>query len=91
MKNDPIFISTIIVAALIVLTHLYHRKWKVPLQDGIVIFLGSSGFFTAIQIWWLLLSSAEIGEFKDYKLQTFIGGLAVMWLSVESVVKCLNR
>ncbi|MCA1963261.1 MAG: hypothetical protein LDL31_04890 [Prosthecobacter sp.] len=44
MKNDLLFILTIIVAAVIVLVHLFRREWKVPLQDGIVIFLGSSGF-----------------------------------------------
>jgi hypothetical protein len=90
MTNDTVFVLAVSLSIITVVGYLICRKTKAQLPDAIVIFLSCSGLVTGIQIGCLTLGKTDLGPLKDYKLYLIIGGFAVIWLSIQAIIKCFK-
>ena len=94
MVNDVCLLGSILLGVLMTLIYVLiqaraHRKPY--LSDGVVIFLSSAGIIAGIKVCGLSLDSSVFRSMGTERLYVFIGGLAVIWVSLQALWKPLER
>ena len=92
MVKDPIFIFGLLLGLLITVFHVISeiRKAKKPkLVNAIVFFLASAGIAAGFKVCILSIDPVISKEFAENRLYIFLGGLAVIWTSVEALLQPL--
>ncbi len=83
---------TIIVGAVLVIGYLLRMRRNASLTDAIIIFLATNGIVAGLKLWYYTFVMPKflpesVGEGRTY---IFIGGLAVIWVTVREVLKRLK-
>lgn len=63
------------------------RGAKANLADGIALITAGVGFLTGIKVCWFAYAYRDVSPIKEISIQTFIGGVALCWVAVESAIK----
>ncbi len=77
------------IAALVWIS-LYHARVKPCLTDAVVVFLTSAGLVAGIKVCVLALNPAVLTGVENERVYVFLGGLSVIWVSVDSVWTTLS-
>ena len=64
---------------------LFKAKSKPSLAEGVVVFLTSAGLVAGIKVCILALNPDVLTEVENERIYVFLGGLAVIWVSIDSV------
>jgi len=91
---DHYFIGGIVcgvagIAALVWIS-LYHARVRPSLAEVVVVFLTSFGLVAGIKVCVLALNPVILTEVENERVYVFLGGIAVTWVSVDSVWTTLS-
>ena len=92
MTNEAVFFSAFILSGLAIAGYIIYKRSKSELKDGIVIVFSCFGVLAGTKIcYWTLDSAIDLGQLKDDKLYLVLGGLSVIWISIETIIKCFKE
>jgi hypothetical protein len=92
MTNEIVFLYGCILSGLIVVAYLLYKRTKSELKNAIVIVPSCFGVFAGFKICcWTLDSKINLGQLKDDKLYLVLGGFSVIWISIETIIKCFKE
>ena len=92
MTNETVYLYGFILSGLVIATYVICKRSKSELKAASVILLSCFGVLAGTKIcWWTLEKGIDIGQLKDDKLYLVLGGLSVIWISVETVIKCFKE
>jgi len=77
------------IAALVWIS-LYHARARPSLAEAIVVFLTSFVLVAGIKVCVLALNPAILTEVENERVYVFLGGIAVIWVSIDSVWTTLS-
>ena len=64
------------------------RTSKKPnLTDAISLLTSNVGLLTGIKVCWFAYLYREVAPIKEISLQTFVGGIAIGWVSIATAIK----
>jgi len=91
MVKDPVLIFGVTLGLVLSFLSIYlgiKKKIDSPkLAHCVVLFLASTGVAAGFKVCILALMSAELQPLHDERLYVFLGGLAVIWASIETIAR----
>ncbi len=95
MIDDPYILLGISAGVLCVLAYVLttvrHQTRKVLLSDGVMLFLATSGIAAGIKVCTIALNRSLLTTLKEERTYIFLGGLAVIWVSVDTVIRIFRE
>ena len=78
--------------AILFIAYTRKKRQKPSLAEGLVVFLTSSAIPAGLKVCVLAFDKATIVNVTDNeRLYIFVGGLAVIWVSVDAVLGALSN
>lgn len=90
MVQDGVFLFGIVVGSLLTLAYMgvaFARKGKPQLHNVVILYLCAAGVAAGGKVCLLACQSTVLQALNHERLYVFIGGLAVIWVSVISLAQ----
>ena len=90
MITEPYLLISIGLGTLFLTIYLIlgiKQTKKLELADCIILFLSAAGIMAGTKVCILALNSSLFSSMKDARLYVFIGGIAVIWASIQTLLK----
>lgn len=87
--NDNWIIAANLIGVILIIIYIIKFKFKnSSLGDAVIILLSSNGLFVGLKLCYLIFAEKNFlpASFQDSYTYIFIGGLAVIWVSIESII-----
>ena len=83
-------LAGVILGSVLVGLYLFaslRRKNTPNLRDAAVLFLASCGASAGVKLCVMSVSSASLAALNEERAYIFLGGLAVVWISSETIIR----
>lgn len=92
--NDPFILVGLFLGLLALIAYVIRgegRLHDLNLADAISLLLSGIGLLTGITVCWFAYVYREVLPLKDISTQTFIGGVAIVWVATANAIKKFRR
>ncbi|MGK7913634.1 MAG: hypothetical protein AB4050_19440 [Synechococcus sp.] len=92
MTTDPVLVFGVVAGSFLSFAYVVVARFPVnALNKTLVFFLGSAGVAAGIKVCSLSLNPNMLQELNNERLYVFLGGLAVSWVSAESITSVFQE
>ena len=92
MTTDPVLLSGVVAGTVLTFAYVIVAGFPADaLNKSLVFFLSSAGIAAGIKVCLLSLDPDQLQELSNERIYTFLGGLAVSWVSGESIIKIFSE
>lgn len=93
--SDPYLVASIAlgllgIVALFVVAVIKKRQ-RPELSDGVIAFLAAAGISSGVKVCFLSLNPNVLQSIENERAYVFLGGLAVVWVSLDTIWKLLIK
>jgi len=92
---DIFFLLSIFFGVALIVVYIYQTlrnpciKKEPDLADGVVLFLSGAGVAAGIKVCYIAFDSNACSAIGDERTYIFLVGIAVIWVSVQMIVKII--
>ncbi len=81
------------VLAIVYTCIVFYKKNKPDLPQIITIIMASVGLMTGIFLGYtaIIYDDIALGELSEHRLPVFVGGIAILYISVDGIVRCFRK
>nr|VFJ47416.1 MAG: hypothetical protein BECKFW1821A_GA0114235_101622 [Candidatus Kentron sp. FW] len=69
---------------------IYFARSKPSLAEGVVVFITAAGLSAGVKVCVLSLNPEVLTEVENERIYVFLGGLAVIWVSIDTLWSTLS-
>ncbi len=92
-SQPNLFIYIALISGLLFVSYSLYQSKKLPvLTDLFTVMLSVAAAFSGIDLCYLVLEGSKVlGDFSDQKLVIVLGGVAVFWVSLLSIINSCKQ